>query len=532
MWGPELTDRLIGDFSLACLDRNLKTLHLARDHHGTGQMYFHQRGDTLCFSSNLAELLDQFEIALTPNKRQLVQLLGALRIGQPEQTFYEGIFQIPPAHRLEFDGQRWRLFRYWDPRNTAPLDPASREAYDEAFREVLSTAVRCRLKNKTAPAIALSGGLDSTAIAAIAATQLAQDGLGLDSYTSVPLSEEPVPDNQLGNERSLVVKMQAAFPTMRTHWLSEGAPGLLSAIDTTLDITRQPVFAAANCHWIVVLMQTLQSAGNDAVLTGQCGNATISWAGNRSQYLRGLWKHQGIGAWRDEALSFRRAHNLSLATTARKMLLPVLLGNEFVENIKRRGLTRSSLEQATALGPALSKKMDAVNLARSSKILPLSRHHPGFRDSVMLSGVYSPNGVTASLAAAYGVELSDPTADMRLIEFCYALPESHYVSDGMNKRLVRGAMSGLVPDAILFNKKSGIQSSDIIPRLRREQHELTAALDSLDQSPLACECLNLELMRSSFEKALSDNSFATASAARQVFMRGLMAGRFLQRFEV
>ena len=522
---------LIGDFSFAALDSGRQTLHLARDHHGTGQMFFHQRGDTLSFSSHLADLLDHFGIALKPNTGQLAQLLSALRMGQSEQTFYEGIFQIPPAHRLEFDGTRWALFRYWDPRDTAPLQPASREAYNEEFRNVLTTAVSCRLDNKRASAIALSGGLDSTAVAAIAATQLAEAGRKLDTYTSVPVGDATASDNQLGSERDLVMLMREAFPSLTTHWLGSWTPGLLAAIDTALDIGRQPVFAAANCQWIVELMQTLQNAGNDALLTGQCGNATISWTGNRSKYLKALWKKQGVKAWSAQAMAFKQAHDLSLATTARKMLLPVLLNNDHVEKLKRRLITQASLDQQTALNPDLSRRLDLVRRARSSDLLPLSRHHPDFRDSVLLSGVHSPNGVTASLAAAHGVELSDPTADKRLIEFCYALPESHYVSDGLNKRLVRGAMSGLVPDAILWNKKAGLQSADVISRVRREQEGLEQALDSLDRSPLASGLLNLRLMRSVFEKALSSNSPETAAATRQIFLRGLMAGRFLQRFE-
>ena len=530
-WGVELPTRLVGDFAFAAVEPGRDRLHLVRDHHGAGQMFFQQRGDRLFFASSLATLLDGLDDRPEPNLLQVAQMLSTARFHAPEETLYRNIHQLPPGHRLEFNGRNWKLFRYWNPREAPAFDPRKDEAVYEAFLDCFTEAVSCRIAGKREPAVALSGGLDSGAVAALAGGLLHEQGRELQAYTAVPMAESPVEEHQLGSEQSQVESLRSRLPALRTHWLDCADASLLGSMQTVLGITRQPVFAAANCYWIVEIMQTLKARGADSLLTGHLGNATISWTGNRSVYLRSFRRDHGVGAWVREMRRFRDAHDLSPGEALRKLVVPSLVGESTLERLKRRQFRNQLFDTTTPLNPRLTRELAIADRVRRDALLPVSPHHSHYRDSVLLNGVFAPGGPSATLAAAHGVELSDPTADKRLIEFCYALPEAHYVSPGKKKGLLRGAFADRLPEDVLWSKKTGLQASDIIPRLRRERRDIDALLGTLAKSPLAAETLNLPLMKTVFEEALEQDQPRTAARVRQILLRGVMAGMFLQGFE-
>jgi asparagine synthase (glutamine-hydrolysing) len=530
-WGADLHLEVIGDYAFAAVDPARHRLHLVRDHHGAGQMFFRQRGDRLFFASSLATLLDGLEDRPDPNLLQVAQMLSTARFHAPEETLYRNVFQLPPGHRLEFDGRNWTLFRYWNPRETPIFTQQKDEAVYEAFLDCFTEAVACRIAGARDPAIALSGGLDSGAVAAVADGLLREQGRKLQAYTAVPMAESPVEEHQSGSEQTQVEALRSRLPALRTHWLDCSGASLLGSMQTVLGITRQPLFAAANCYWIVEIMRMLEERGADALLTGHLGNATISWTGNRSLYLRSLRRDSGVAAWVREIQKFRDAYELSPGETLRKLVLPSLVGESTLERLKRRQFSNQRFDTATPLKPRLTRELAIADRVRREALLPVSPHHSKYRDSVLLNGVFAPCGPSATLAAAYGVELSDPTADKRLIEFCYALPETHYVSPGIKKGLLRGAFANRLPGEVLWSKKTGLQASDIIPRLRRERREIEALLDALAKSPLADETLNLPLMKTVFEEALETDQPRTAARVRQILLRGVMTGMFLQGFE-
>lgn len=141
------------------------------------------------------------------------------------------------------------------------------------------------------------------------------------------------------------------------------------------------------------------------------------------------------------------------------------------------------------------------------------------------------NGDYNALANTYGIEMRDPTADLRLIEFCLAVPESQYLGNGQFKWLLRRAMKDVLPPEILNIKTRGLQSADWHEQIDRAVPQIREELEKLKAHGSASGYLDLQ----SLEKALDDwpnqedlNSKEAELRYRTRMLRGLSVGRFIR----
>ena len=184
-WGERCVEHLLGDFAFAIWDKRRQTLFCARDHFGVKPFVYYSCGSVFAFASEIKALL-----CLPYAPRQLDEV----RVGDyltstfddTGRTFYQDIRRLPPAHSMTVSRAGVRLSEYWS------LDP-SREVrlggdheYAEAFREVFTEAVRCRLRSAFPLGSLLSGGLDSSAVTCVARDLLSQKGeLCLATFSAV-----------------------------------------------------------------------------------------------------------------------------------------------------------------------------------------------------------------------------------------------------------------------------------------------------------------------------------------------------------
>ena len=132
-----------------------------------------------------------------------------------------------------------------------------------------------------------------------------------------------------------------------------------------------------------------------------------------------------------------------------------------------------------------------------------------------------------------GVDIRQPLADARLVEFCLALPEDQYLRDGEARRLIRRAMAPHLPPVVLANSQRGLQAADWFERLAGARAQVDATLTRLENSDLAQRMLNLPWLRQRLEDmpASTENRFSAIVEYRTTFEPGLMVGRFLCWFE-
>jgi asparagine synthase (glutamine-hydrolysing) len=122
----------------------------------------------------------------------------------------------------------------------------------------------------------------------------------------------------------------------------------------------------------------------------------------------------------------------------------------------------------------------------------------------------------------------DPTTDVRLLEFCFGIPDEIHTRNGGERMLVRQAMEGLLPAEVQWNTIRGRQAADVALRLLDHQDEMRVALHQLESTPIVAEYLDLATLRAAWQTLQSGVSPHTTRQAN-LLMRGIMAGQHLQR---
>ena len=172
--GPDLLGRLVGMFAFGIWDARRRRLLLARDRLGQKPLYWWHGPGVLVFASEVTALLECPDVPRQADRRALGRFLRFGYVPAPD-TGFAGIRKLPPAHYLVFDAATGAIVgptRYWDvPRGPADLGPSPAE-WQERLREALSDAVRSQLAADVPLGVLLSGGVDSSAVAALAATHL------------------------------------------------------------------------------------------------------------------------------------------------------------------------------------------------------------------------------------------------------------------------------------------------------------------------------------------------------------------------
>jgi asparagine synthase (glutamine-hydrolysing) len=118
---------------------------------------------------------------------------------------------------------------------------------------------------------------------------------------------------------------------------------------------------------------------------------------------------------------------------------------------------------------------------------------------------------------------------LRLLEFCFGVPDEIHARNGGERMLVRQAMEGLLPPEVQWNTIRGRQAADVALRLLDHRGEMEAALRGLESTPAVAEYLDLTALRAAWQALQAQVTPQTAQQARGLLLRGVMAGLFLEQ---
>ena len=167
-WGEECVKHLLGDFAFAIWDANRKRFFCARDHFGVKPFFYAQLGDSFIFSNDINTLRQDPRVSDTLNETAIADYLVFGLNQDQSSTIFRDIQRLPAGHTLTFANNEITIRQYW----TLEIPDAIRfrddRDYVERFNELLTIAVADRVRTDRV-AISMSGGLDSTSLAVIAA---------------------------------------------------------------------------------------------------------------------------------------------------------------------------------------------------------------------------------------------------------------------------------------------------------------------------------------------------------------------------
>lgn len=522
-WGEECPDHLDGDWQFAAWDGRSRKLFIARDHHGITDICFCRSQHLVAFASSLRALL---ALESTPPGLDMLRVAQELTGWKesPFRTHYEKIARLPAAHTLTAGENRFLTRRYWFPENLPILSRARDEEYVEEFTALYEQAVRTRLRSLKPVGIALSGGLDSGSVATLAAPILAAAGERLTAFTAVPRFD-PVGagDDRTGDEWQLAAAVAGQAGNVDHFPLRCDDDGVLAGIRRELEIQGEPVSAAGNAYWIHALLTLAGQRGVGTLLTGQYGNATVSFQGS-GDYLTPLRQGEFRSAWR----SFFHAESSAWLTVKRQVLKPLLMPVvRWYRCSSRMGL--EPWQQFSGMRPEFARRMRLAEHLRAASFSPSALPLPGraLQLATLCPGGDTGNHLWYHTGAAFGMDIRDPTCDRKMVEFCLRIPDHQYRRHGESAWLLRRAMAGRMPREVLFNRKRGLQSADLGFRILRERAGFAAALEALDHSELAGSVLDITALREALPVLESEVTVATFSQSRDLLLGGLEVGLFL-----
>lgn len=532
-WGGECPEHLLGDWSFAVWDRTRRRLFLARDHHGNTGIYYYQKGPVFAFSSGLKGILSLPGETFEPFPLRIAQVLLAW-LGNPEATCYKDLLRLPPAHSLTLTEQGVSVRRYWHPERTPELRFRSDDEYVEAFLEVFARAVRCRLRTLGEVAVALSGGLDSGSVTAIAARELGVQGRRLQTYTSIPLHE---PGAAAGLDRTtdegpLVELVARRWSNLDTFYVKAESLGPVDGLRRALELFDEPRHGAPNFYWILALMREAQGRGVRTLLTGQGGNATISW--NGAGYLAQELARGHLRKFFEELYGLKRVSGRPLwrllAGQARQLLsLPSLgqLGNTLLRRGPWVGYSAIHMNMARELGIHQRMRRKGHDPYLQATADPVKNRLRTLQPGASPVGFY-----WQETGAGFEMEVRDPTLDRRVIDYCFAIPQDQYFRNGWDRWLIRRAMADKLPGEVVWNTRRGKQAADLVHRLKAGLPDLQSAYEKMRESELVGKFLDRRRIDDVIGRLVENGVDSKISYETEtVVMRGLMVGMFLLRFE-
>ncbi|HEY6349379.1 MAG TPA: asparagine synthase (glutamine-hydrolyzing) [Candidatus Angelobacter sp.] len=455
-WGEEVIPRLHGMFALAIWDGRQKRLLVARDRVGKKPLFYYSDGFKFLFGSEIKSLLASGVVPVRPDAEALHDYLTYLYFPAP-RTAFAGICKLPPATTLVLQvGTDGRLTqqqkRFWDPVEAAgSARHLSRPEAVEQARELINHAVRTRLISDVPLGVFLSGGLDSGAITAFAARNSSHPA----STFTVGFHDSKAFD-ETGN--AALVAQKFATDHHVVHVDAQCAEHMATVVRHFDEPFGNPT---------AVLQYLLTREMRKSVTVALSGDGGDEAFGGYVRYA-GAWmaqKYRRLPAAFTSGFMPRLSRLLHDDTRGRHGYRRV---REFLESAwmpqeemylqwvgyfsetEKRSMYTSEFSRET--GPRDSGNFLRELFRRGASLDPMARL--GYVDMAsFLAGNCLEYADRMSMANS--LELRCPFADHRIQEFGLSLPFAWKYRHGKAKWILREAMKGILPQAILQGKKIG-----------------------------------------------------------------------------
>jgi asparagine synthase (glutamine-hydrolysing) len=451
-WGDNVVDHLRGMFAFAVWDAPRRRLLLARDRLGVKPLYWAIAQGRLLFASEIKGILESGLVRPEANEPALPELLGTRYLSGTE-TLFRGIHRLQPGHTLIFEKGTVVIHRYWDipvGRPSGELAPLADAALVARFRELLEESVRIRLMADVPLGMFLSGGLDSSAIAAVMARLIDRP---LQTF-SVAFNQRAFSELDYARQVSTAIKADAHEIVIDDEDFFGALPGLIWHEDEPLahpsSVPLYFVSALAREHVKVVLT----GEGSDELLAGygKYPRALANWsAGGAYGVIPGV-----VRAW----IADRVVPNLPgrVGRYAKRSFLAMSRTPEamFFDNFAAMGLQR----QGALLAPSFAE------LATPERAYGASRMFfdaPNGQSTTLDRLLYTDMKTYLvellmkqdQMSMAASIESRVPFLDHQLVEFAAGLPGRMKLRGLTTKWILREAVRDILPPAILTRKKMG-----------------------------------------------------------------------------
>ncbi|WP_064091679.1 asparagine synthase-related protein [Rossellomorea aquimaris] len=539
-WGEETPKHLLGDFAFAIWDIKKKKLFAARDFSGARTLYFFKNEQTFAFSTTIHPLFTLPFVKKELNEEWMAQFLAIPTVVEAVDMFstvYKNIQQVPPSHSVTVINGNISLRRYCTIEPKEKLKLKTNEEYEEAFRDVFQKAVKARTQTYGEVGAQLSGGLDSGTVVSFAAKELLIENKKLHTYSYIPEEtfKDWTPKYYIPDERPFIKETVNHVGNIVDHYLNFDGGSPLSEVDDFLELMEMPYKFYENSFWLKGITEQAHKKGIKVLLNGARGNHSISWGSyglNMEYYASLLKKLRWIQLYQELDLF---TNNFS---TGKSNLIPVVAKKAFPKVSRLLSNNKkSSNRNHSLINPDFAEKMGVFTKLSDHKINIYGQSTENLKDYrkryYQQLFVWNKSGVAnTNLSLRYSLWDRDPTNDLRVINFCLAIPEEKYVQGGMERSFIRNATKNILPDKVRLNHHiRGIQAADTIHRMKSTWKNFIEELHQLMKDGRLDEMINMKVFKGALSKLENDPKpeFVFTDEFKTL-TRSLIVYRFMKSF--
>ena len=465
-WGRECLPHIDGDFALVIWDARRQEAFCARDRVGNKPFNYSWDGKTFIFASELHSILGLPGIKSVFNEGLLAEYLDNEWYSRDE-TFWNGVMRLVAAHRMVVDASGARIEKYWQPDLWATLPCKNDEEYIECYRELLADVVRRMSRSHQPVAFEVSGGLDSSALFAMAEHLRRRQKLPAPAIKGYALDFHDDPNaNELDYSRAvgqhLGVPIHEIPPTqMPLSWYRKCA-------ERYREFPGYP-----NGIMAIGLRAAARQEGCRTIVSGVGGDEWLGMSSTGAYYAEELAARQ----WRKVYACLQAdGRELGIRETlwwlCRYGVAPLL-----PEQIKtplrkiRRVETTDTLLSANLQETIETRRKQL----RRTPPARLQRRGQGMQIQ-SLEGAYSAlaRELEERSSSSLQLELRNPFCNEKIIQFAFSTPERLRTRGHTSKWLHRQAMKDLLP-ALVLNRKT---KADFMVTFRRNLDNMRAEVVS------------------------------------------------------
>ncbi|RFU62158.1 asparagine synthase (glutamine-hydrolyzing) [Peribacillus glennii] len=421
-WKEKCVDLFNGIFAFAVWDMEEQKLFMARDRLGVKPLFYAEKGGGFLFGSEIKAILAHPDMKPQIDREGLAEVFGLGPSRTPGSGVFRGIQELRPAHALTLSaGQGLRIWRYWNVKSEEHTD--SLEETTEKVRFLVNDAVTRQLVSDVPLCTFLSGGVDSSAITAIAAKAYQQEGKGRLHTYSIDYQDNDLffkeNEFQPDSDGPWIKRMSEAFDTVH-HSSVISQESLADYLTEAVHVRDLPGMADIDSS----LLWFCKEIKNDFTvgLSGECADEIFGGY---------PWFH------REDDLN-RNGFPWMRSTKARVSLL--------TENWKRKLKLEDYVQNKYAQTIAEVPRLDGET-GEAAK-----RRELFYLNILWFMTTLLDRKDRMSMGAS--LEVRVPFADHRLVEYVWNIPWEMKTVGNREKGILRKALEGLLPEEVLYRKKS------------------------------------------------------------------------------
>lgn len=434
-WGKDCVKHFIGEFAFVLLDEKRGELFCARDPLGDRTLYYGLYGACFVIASEPWAVSGADPAGMEVDKRAIAYYF-AFKIPQDGRTLFKNVYELLPAHWMTVNITGKHLERYWAPDPGARIRYKTDEEYAGHFSALLEESVRCRLRSITPVGVQMSGGLDSTSVACLAARILPPDSITAISYIFDELKS--------CNESRYIEAVKEHAGIRSIQFPGDDAWPFKDWQTWTRNPNNPEMMPYRLLLKGVHLMAKQQ--GFRVLLTGSFGD-----------YLY----QDGRTFWLADLLTERRVSDASRE-------LKMLFRSPGISQMLREGYIQQAVIRLAHVPPGWHRRYKhpewmtsfAAGLLPEKEIPwldPAFERHASISTLGLLAAQISTHEIPYTSSSA--IDLRHPYRDRRLVEFVLALPAYQLFYHGTTKYILRNAMKGILPEIV----RSRRQPTSLVP---------------------------------------------------------------------